>query len=216
MKKKQTLASEFFSSGGKRHYFVDMMLARNNRRYIRMTRSEQQDDGKFKYWCMVVFEQDFENFITAFSSLFQAAAYQGAGFQTLMDIAEDNKAAKGIKAMPEQARPREKLLTGGAAVLTDEELLAILLGSGTPGETAVKLAGRILKGAGGRIDGLGSLDISSLCRYKGMGIAKACSVLAAVELSRRINQSVQPEIKTVYLYRRPEEGPGDQRFSFGN
>lgn len=67
---KQILASEHFSRSG-RHYFLDFRRAKNASNYIQITRSEQQEDDSYKRWQVIVFENDFEEFISAFASLFQ-------------------------------------------------------------------------------------------------------------------------------------------------
>ena len=82
-------------------------------------------------------------------------------------------------------RPREKFAAHGAATLSKAELLAILIGSGTTEENAVQLMQRIMNDCQGSLATLGNMGIDSLCRYKGMGPAKAISVLAACELGRR-------------------------------
>ncbi|PWS33296.1 hypothetical protein DF947_01335 [Pedobacter paludis] len=142
-----------------------------------------------------MFEDHLEEFIQAFSDLFHSAAYQGRGYQTVMDIAQECRVSRGIKAMPEELRPREKLYAHGAAALNNKELLAILLGSGSPGETAISLAQRILDGSEGSLSGLSSSSFPSLCRFKGMGLAKASSILAAVELGRRLFGVVNAQLK---------------------
>lgn len=91
-----------------------------------------------------------------------------------------------IKNWAEQDRPREKLLTKGRHSLTDAELIAILIGSGNSKETAVELSQRILKSVDGNIDALGKLTIEHLIKnFKGIGEAKAISIIAALELGRR-------------------------------
>ena len=82
-------------------------------------------------------------------------------------------------------RPREKFAAHGAATLSKAELLAILIGSGNTEENAVQLIQRIMNDCQGSLATLGNMGIDSLCRYKGMGPAKAISVLAACELGRR-------------------------------
>lgn len=203
MKKKNILASEFFSAGRNRHYFADVIRSDNNDNYIQLTRSDKLADGSYKRSSLIVFEENFSELITLLTSVFHAAAYQERGYQTVQDIAEENRVVSGIKAMPEDARPREKLLANGSESLRDEELLAILLGSGTPGESAIELAGRMLSDLGGDVKELKEVGLAWLCRYKGMGLAKASAVLAALELSRRMNTPVQTEFKTVYMIRRP-------------
>lgn len=90
-----------------------------------------------------------------------------------------------IKAWAEEDRPREKLLTKGKQSLSDAELLAILLGSGSREETAVGLAQRILKSVENDLNDLGKRSIAELSKFKGMGEAKSISVIAAMELGRR-------------------------------
>lgn len=85
---------------------------------------------------------------------------------------------------PATERPREKLLSKGAAALSDAELLAILLRTGTRGQSAVALARQLLKQFGS-LRRLLTADIPSLCQQPGLGVAKACQLHAAVELSSR-------------------------------
>jgi len=91
----------------------------------------------------------------------------------------------GIKNWAEEDRPREKMLQKGVASLSDSELLAILLGSGNKEETAVDLARRILKDADDRLQELSKHTVKSLSKYKGVGLAKAVTVMAALELGKR-------------------------------
>ncbi len=84
-----------------------------------------------------------------------------------------------------EERPREKVMVNGVQYLSDAELLAILIGSGTRQMTAVELARQILKGAGNSLQDLGRQGIGELVRIKGVGPAKAISILAALELGRR-------------------------------
>lgn len=90
-----------------------------------------------------------------------------------------------IKNWSESDRPREKLLQKGRASLTDAELLAILIGSGTRNESAVDLCKRILAGAGNSLSELGKLSVNQLKEFKGIGEAKAVTIVAALELGRR-------------------------------
>jgi DNA repair protein RadC len=82
-------------------------------------------------------------------------------------------------------RPREKLMQHGAHVLSDAELIAILLGSGTRNESALDLAKRLLMGCGNDLHRLGRASLADLMRIKGIGQAKAISIVAALELGRR-------------------------------
>lgn len=90
-----------------------------------------------------------------------------------------------IKTWAEEDRPREKLLAKGKRVLSDAELLAILIGSGTPRESAVDLCKRILVGVDNNLNALGKLTVTDLMQYKGIGEAKAISIVAALELGSR-------------------------------
>jgi len=90
-----------------------------------------------------------------------------------------------IKGWAEDDRPREKLLNKGKNSLSDAELIAILIGSGNTEESAVELSRRILGSAGSNLIELSKMNISDLTRFKGIGEAKAISIVAALELGRR-------------------------------
>jgi DNA repair protein RadC len=95
--------------------------------------------------------------------------------------------SKRIRDIPEQDRPREKLLRKGAAALSDQELLAVLLGKGTPGMDVMKLAGKLAR----VIDEKGlNLRAEDLTGHEGVGDAKATLILAAIEFARR---RIKPE-----------------------
>lgn len=91
----------------------------------------------------------------------------------------------GIKAWAEEDRPREKLSTQGRRALTDAELIAILIGSGSRDETAVELSKRILHHYDNDLNLLGKASIAELSNFKGIGEAKAISIIAALEIGRR-------------------------------
>lgn len=97
----------------------------------------------------------------------------------------DDKNYFSIKAWAENDRPREKLMLKGKAALSDAELIAILIGSGTKDKSAVELAKEILLGAENKLKELGRFSIHQLTKYKGIGPAKAVSIVAALELGRR-------------------------------
>ncbi len=90
-----------------------------------------------------------------------------------------------ISAWAEEDRPREKMLLKGRQTLSDAELLAILLGSGSVGESAVSLARRLLLAVENNLHELGKRSIHDLQRFKGVGEAKAIAIAAALELGRR-------------------------------
>lgn len=89
-----------------------------------------------------------------------------------------------IKNWSEDDKPREKLMLKGKVALSDAELMAILIGSGSRNESAVALSQRILANAG-NLNSLGKVSISQLMQFKGIGEAKAITIIAALELGRR-------------------------------
>ncbi|SFB19537.1 DNA repair protein RadC [Flavobacterium swingsii] len=90
-----------------------------------------------------------------------------------------------IKNWSEDDQPREKLMLKGKQVLSDAELVAILIGSGSRSESAVQLSQRILSSVDNNLNALGKLSIKQLIEFKGIGEAKAISIVAATELGRR-------------------------------
>ena len=92
----------------------------------------------------------------------------------------------------EDDQPREKLRDKGPQALSNAELLAILIGSGTPGTSAVELMQDVLKDCKNNLNTLGKMTIRELCTYKGIGEAKAITILAACELGKR-RQMESPE-----------------------
>ena len=97
-----------------------------------------------------------------------------------------NKIEKlSIKNWSEEDQPREKLMAKGRQVLSDAELLAILIGSGNRSESAIELCKRILNDSKNNINKLAKLSVNDLMKYRGIGEAKAISIVAALELGRR-------------------------------
>lgn len=90
-----------------------------------------------------------------------------------------------IKSWALEDRPREKLLDKGRHILTEAELIAILIGSGSKNETAVELSKRILVNVDNNLNELSKLSVQELMKFKGIGEAKAISIVAALELGRR-------------------------------
>lgn len=90
-----------------------------------------------------------------------------------------------IKNWNEDDRPREKLMLKGRASLSDAELIAILIGSGSRNESAVSLSQRILASVSNNLSELGRCTLSELMQFKGIGQAKAIAIAAALELGRR-------------------------------
>ena len=97
-----------------------------------------------------------------------------------------------INQWAEEDRPREKLERLGPSALSDAELLAILVGSGSTKEDAVSLMKRILADCNNNLNTLGKMSIHDLCKYNGVGPAKAITIMAACELGKR-RQDTQPE-----------------------
>ncbi|MBP2830964.1 DNA repair protein RadC [Aquimarina sp. U1-2] len=102
-----------------------------------------------------------------------------------------------IKEWSENDRPREKLIAKGKNSLTDAELIAILIGSGNREESAVTLSKRILASVDHKIDALGKLSISQLMKFKGIGEAKAISIVAGLELGRRRREEEREVISKI-------------------
>lgn len=90
-----------------------------------------------------------------------------------------------IKSFAEDDRPREKFLQKGRNSVSDSELLAIIMGSGSREESAIDLARRILSSVGNNSHQLSRLSLSDLMKFKGVGEAKAISIAAALEIGRR-------------------------------
>jgi DNA repair protein RadC len=90
-----------------------------------------------------------------------------------------------IKSWAEEDRPREKLNSQGRRALSDAELIAILIGSGSRNESAVELSKRILHHYDNDLQKLGKVSVAELSKFKGIGEAKAISIIAALELGRR-------------------------------
>jgi DNA repair protein RadC len=89
-----------------------------------------------------------------------------------------------IKSWAEDDRPREKLVLKGKAALSDAELIAILIGSGSRNETAVALSKKILASIDNNLNRLGKMSVADLQKFKGIGEAKAISIITALELGR--------------------------------
>ena len=116
----------------------------------------------------------------------------------------------GIKSWAEADRPREKLLLKGKAALSDAELIAILIGSGTASLSAVDLSKQILASQQHDLHNLARLSVKELTKFKGIGEAKAITIVAALELGRR-RKEAEPQkrikitcAKDVYDLMKPE------------
>lgn len=118
-----------------------------------------------------------------------------------------------INQWAEEDRPREKLMALGAEALSNAELLAILIGSGSTKETAVELMKRVLNDCNNNLNTLGKMSIGELCEYNGIGEAKAITILAACELGKRRSREKaeeRPQLASAldiynYMYTRTQD-----------
>lgn len=105
----------------------------------------------------------------------------------------DENRNPGIKAWSPEDRPREKMLAKGLSSLSDAELLSILIGTGTAKASAVELSRRILVSCDHQLHTLARLSVNDLTRVKGIGPAKAITIVAALELGRRRKETDRAE-----------------------
>lgn len=98
-----------------------------------------------------------------------------------------------IKHWSEDDKPREKLMLKGKSVLSDAELIAILIGSGSRNESAVSLSKRILQSVNNNLNALGKLSLKQFMEFKGIGEAKAVTIAAALELGKRRREQGLPD-----------------------
>lgn len=99
-----------------------------------------------------------------------------------------------IKDLCADERPREKMLGKGASALSNAELLAILLRTGTEGRNALEVAQILLSAAGGSLTAASRMSVSELCRIDGIGTGKAVTIGAALELGKRLCSEV-PDVR---------------------
>lgn len=98
---------------------------------------------------------------------------------------QEKQSSFSIKHWSDDDKPREKLVRKGKSALSDAELVAILIGSGSKNESAVELSKRILASVNNNLNELGKLSIKQLMQFKGIGEAKAVTIAAALEMGRR-------------------------------
>lgn len=109
-----------------------------------------------------------------------------------------NKSSTSIKNWAVGDRPREKLLSKGKESLSDSELIAILLNSGSGKESAIDVAKNVLRLGGDNLDELGKVSIKDLMTIKGIGEARAVTLVAALELGRRRHSSLILDKKRIH------------------
>ncbi|WP_159800516.1 DNA repair protein RadC [Flavobacterium sp. MK4S-17] len=110
---------------------------------------------------------------------------------------EETQNSFSIKYWAEDDKPREKLMLKGRAALSDAELIAILIGSGSRNESAVELSKRILASVDNNLNALGKLSLPQLMNFKGIGEAKAITIAAAMELGRRRREEEGIDLKQI-------------------
>ena len=101
-----------------------------------------------------------------------------------------------IRDYPAKERPRERLCTYGAGILKNDELMAILLRTGLKGENVIDLSNRLLRDFGG-LDGIARASYEDLSSQRGISMAKACQLLAGIELGRRVSSPDPRDLPTV-------------------
>jgi DNA repair protein RadC len=122
----------------------------------------------------------------------------------------DTSTSIKIFELAEEDRPREKLLLKGKAALSDAELIAILIGTGTAACSAVDLARMLLASVGNNLGAVARMSVSDLCKFKGIGEAKAISIISALELGRRRKEQEPPKFlkitgsRQIYELMRPD------------
>ena len=122
----------------------------------------------------------------------------------------DKSTSIKIYELAEEDRPREKLLLKGKSTLSDAELIAILIGTGTAACSAVDLSRMLLASVGNNLATVARMSVSDLCKFKGIGEAKAISIISALELGRRRKEQEPPKLlkitssRQVYELMRPD------------
>lgn len=165
------------------YYFFDVKKAVNDTHFLLITSSEKYDGDKFHRRTIQLWEEDLGYFVEALTMVLGQLAY---GELSPPDVKmELLKAPKGMKAIPEYDRPREKLHALGAKQLSNAELLAILLGTGSSELSVLDLCKRIMRSVKDEPASLLNKSAEDFCRLPGIGVAKAATLLAALELGRR-------------------------------
>jgi DNA repair protein RadC len=109
----------------------------------------------------------------------------------------DKSTSIKIYELAEEDRPREKLLLKGKSTLSDAELIAILIGTGTAACSAVDLSRMLLASVGYNLATVARMSVSDLCKFKGIGEAKAISIISALELGRRRKDQEPPKLQKI-------------------
>lgn len=182
------LAEEKFSYYH-RHYNISVNQAVNHSTYLRLACTENRS-GEWETQTMRFFEGDIGRFIESLNSVFRTAAYRADLNKHGNLLTPEN--VKGIRSWAASDRPREKLMEQGREAMSDVELLAMLICAGLPGLTAVDLAEQVLAVAGNDLKQLAALEVEDLMAVRGIGHARALSVISAMELAVRLAAREQP------------------------
>jgi hypothetical protein len=179
-----TLASETFSHGRK-HYFIDVKRAANDTHFLLITSSEQFQNNPARYRRTIqLWEEDLAMFVEALTMVLGRLAY---GDLTPQDPKlKAVREVTGMKALPFCDRPREKLHALGAEALSNPELLAVLLGTGGSELSVLDLCQKIMRSVKDEPARLLERSADDFCRFPGVGMAKAATLLASLELGRRV------------------------------
>lgn len=110
---------------------------------------------------------------------------------------QEKQTSFSIKNWADDDKPREKLVQKGRSILSDAELIAILIGSGNRNESAVALSKRILASTSNNLNELGKLTVKQLMQFKGIGEAKAVTIAAALEIGRRRRSETAQKIAKI-------------------
>ena len=184
-----TLASETFSHGRKR-YYIDVKKAVNDTYFVLITLDESFPNHDTNYRRTIqLWEEDLAFFVEALSIVLSKIAYGELSFpETKLEVVKD---PKGMKAIAAYDRPREKLHALGAGKLSNAELLAILLCTGSSELSVLDLCEKIMKSVKNDPARLLTRTAEDFCRFRGIGVAKAATLMAALELGRRAFLSPQ-------------------------
>ncbi|NVM62141.1 hypothetical protein FHW88_000417 [Mucilaginibacter sp. SG538B] len=186
---KPIIAQEDFTIG-KRHFYLDYRLAVNHSRYLNIACIDHGNHNERTG--LRVFQREIPPFVEGISSLFHHATHREIMIEKQGGLFKEPQAVRGIKSWLPEDRPREKMLTGGREIMSDEELVAMVIGAGLPGVTAVDLARTVLQKAGGELKKLATLTAADLMDIRGIGHARALMIMADMELAVRLAAREQP------------------------
>jgi len=175
--------TEAFPSGPMKHYFFDYKQGPSGKRFMQISCSERQRDGSHSRNHILVFEQDLPLMVQALASLCHHAGHLDS---KELDQSYSGVRQHGIPSWEPGLKPRERLKAHGSAALEDAELLALLIGSGIPDETAVDLGAKLLDAFGG-LSGLAKASAKQLKKFTGIGLARSSAILSAIEIARRLH-----------------------------